>query len=190
MADTTWPDDALEVGRIGDAWGLKGWFKVQAYASPPEALLAARRWHLRNPESSVAHRPLPGGVPGFLDIREVREHGDGLVAAAGGVDDRSGAEALRGARIFIGRSCFPKAAADEFYWADLIGLAVVNREGVELGTVAGLMDTGPHSVLRVLPHGAAEVPAAEERLIPFVAAYVDTVDPVARRIAVDWGLDY
>ena len=190
MADTAWPDDALEVGRIGDAWGLKGWFKVQPYAVPPEALLATRRWHLRNAEAGVAHRPLPGSVPGFLDIREVREHGDGLVAAAGGVDDRSGAEALRGARIFIARSRFPAVGADEFYWADLIGLAVVNREGVELGTVAGLIDTGPHSVLRLLPRGASEVPTAEERLIPFVSAYVDSVDPLARRIVVDWGLDY
>ena len=190
MADAAWPDDALEVGRIGDAWGLKGWFKVQPYATPPEALLAARRWHLQNPESPGALRPMPGSVPGFLDIREVREHGDGLVAAAGGVDDRSGAEALRGARIFIARSRFPKTGADEFYWADLIGLKVVNREGVELGTVAGLIDTGPHSVLRVSLREAEAAPAAEERLIPFVSAYVDTVDLGARRITVDWGLDF
>ncbi|MEP7300338.1 MAG: ribosome maturation factor RimM [Caldimonas sp.] len=190
MADAAWPADALEVGRIGDAWGLKGWFRVQPYASPPETLLAARRWHLR-PAS-------PGPAPGrswsagatFLDIREVREHGDGLVAAAGGVDDRSAAEALRGARIFIARSSFPKAGIDEFYWADLIGLAVVNRDGVALGKVAGLIDTGPHSVLRVLPDGAAELPAAEERLIPFVSAYVDSVDLAGRSIVVDWGLDY
>ena len=80
--------------------------------------------------------------------------------------------------------------ADEFYWADLIGLEVVNRDGVVLGEVVGLIDTGPHSVLRVAPAGAGEGAAAEERLIPFVSAYVDTVDLAARRIVVDWGLDF
>lgn len=192
MAGAAWPEDALEVGRIGDAWGLKGWFWVLSYATPPEALLASRRWHLQARESSAAPQRATGIVPSLLEIREVREHGDGLVATANGIDDRSAAEALRGARIFIARSHFPKAGADEFYWADLIGLAVVNRDGVALGQVVGLIDTGPHSVLRVLPAGSdsADALATEERLIPFVSAYVDTVDLAGRSITVDWGLDY
>lgn len=190
MADAAWPDDALEVGRIGDAWGLKGWFKVQAYATPPEALLAARRWHLQAPETSAAFRRATRSVPSVLEIRDVREHGEGLVAGAAGVDDRDGAEALRGARIFISRASFPAAGADEFYWADLVGLAVVNRDGVALGAVAGLIDTGPHSVLRVSPNGSDADSGGEERLIPFVSAYVDTVDLAGRCITVDWGLDY
>jgi 16S rRNA processing protein RimM len=191
MADAGWPADALEVGRIGDAWGLKGWFKVLSYASPPEAILSARRWHLRAPSRA----PATVGLPSALEIREVREHGDGIVAVAEGIADRSAAEALRGARIFIARSSFPKAGADEFYWADLLGLEVVNREGVVLGEVVGLIDTGPHSVLRVAPPGPAQdagacVVAVQERLIPFVSAYVDTVDLAGRRIVVDWGLDF
>jgi 16S rRNA processing protein RimM len=190
MADPARPDDALEVGRIGEAWGLKGWFKVQPYASPPEALLAARRWHLQPAESPVAP-PSGAALPPSLEIRAVREHGDGLVAAAVGIDDRNGAESLRGARLFVARSSFPETAADEFYWADLIGLDVVNREGIGLGSVVGLLDTGPHSVLRIEPpvDGSAAAPA-EERLIPFVSAYVDAVDLAARRITVDWQADY
>ena len=183
MADAGWPADALEVGRIGDAWGLKGWFKVQSYASPPEAILSARCWHLR----PSVRAPSTLHLPSVLEIREVREHGDGIVAIAEGIADRSGAEALRGARIYIGRASFPKAGADEFYWADLVGLEVVNRDGVAFGEVVGLIDTGPHSVLRVALPGAT---AAEERLIPFVAAYVDTVDLAGRRVVVDWGLDF
>jgi len=188
MADAAWPADALEVGRIGDAWGLKGWFKVLSYASPPEAILSARRWHLR----AASRAPATVGLPGALEIREVREHGDGIVAVAEGIADRSAAEALRGARIFIARASFPKAGADEFYWADLLGLEVVNRDGVVLGEVVGLIDTGPHSVLRVAPPGPAPdaVAAVEERLIPFVSAYVDTVDLAGRRVVVDWGLDF
>jgi 16S rRNA processing protein RimM len=121
-----------------------------------------------------------------LEIASVRASGEGLIASSPGVPDRTAAEALRGARIFIARSQFPKPAADEFYWADLIGLGVVNREGSALGSVVGLLDTGPHSVLRIQPAGAD----AAEVLIPFVSAYVDSVDLQARRIVVDWGLDY
>ncbi|MEP6739104.1 MAG: ribosome maturation factor RimM [Caldimonas sp.] len=178
------PADALEVGRIGDAWGLKGWFKVQSYADPPQALLSARRWHLS--PASAPQRPLCTAVPATLEISEIRIHGEGLVAVARGIADRDGAEALRGAHIFVGRSSFPAAGADEYYWADLVGLSVVNRSGDELGSIVGLLDTGPHSVLRVQ---AAEA-GADERLIPFVAAYVDTVDLASRRVVVDWGLDY
>jgi 16S rRNA processing protein RimM len=187
MADAGWPADALEVGRIGDAWGLKGWFWVLSYASPPEALLSARRWHLQ----AGARSPVAARLPGVLEIREVREQGDGIVALAEGIADRDAAEALRGALIHVPRSSFPQAGADEFYWADLIGLAVVTREGVALGDVVGLIDTGPHSVLRVAPASAGDAAAAaDERLIPFVSAYVDTVDLATRRIVVDWGLDF
>jgi 16S rRNA processing protein RimM len=195
MADAGSPADALEVGRIGEAWGLKGWFKVQSYASPPEAILSARRWHLR----ASGRAPATARLPDTLDIRAVRAHGDGIVASAEGIADRSGAEALRGARIFIERADFPKAGPDEFYLADLLGLEVVNRDGVVLGSIVGLIDTGPHSVLRVAPGTAAseaaasnraDPGAAEERLIPFVSAYVDTVDLAGRRVVVDWGLDF
>jgi 16S rRNA processing protein RimM len=204
MTDAAWPEDALEVGRIGEAWGLKGWFRIHPYAVEAQVLLVTRRWHLQ-PATSVAGLPPAAAarIPAALDIREAREHGDGLVAAARGIDDRSGAEALRGARIFVGRSSFPAAGKDEFYWVDLIGLAVVNRDGVVLGEVVGLIENGPQSVLRVrgapdvaasLSSGAAAnadaVAASGERLIPFVAAFIDDVDLAARRIVVDWGLDY
>jgi 16S rRNA processing protein RimM len=180
-----WPDDALEVGRIGEAWGLKGGFRVLPYADPPEALLAASRWHLKPPEDA-RRPPSAPALPAMLEIASVRASGDGLIASSPAVADRTAAEALRGARIFIARSEFPQPAKDEFYWADLIGLDVVNREGVALGSVVGLIDTGPHSVLRI------QAPATdrEEVLIPFVSAYVDSVEPAARRIVVDWGLDY
>ena len=193
-ADADWPDDAIEVGRIVDAWGLKGWVKVQPFAADPLALFSSRRWFLLPSEKSAPLRPrVAGGVaiPSLLEIMQVKDHGDVVVALAQEVADRSAAEALRGARVFIGRASFPTAGKDEFYWVDLIGLAVVNREREALGTVTGLIDTGPHSVLRVLPADAsADATAEAERLIPFVAAYVDEVSLERREIVVDWGLDY
>jgi len=181
-----WPDDALEVGRIGEAWGLKGGFRVLPYANPPEALRAAARWHLRPADGLPRVATASGATPTTLRVTSVRDQGDGFVAVSPDVTDRSAAEALRGARIFVARADFPRPADDEFYWADLIGMAVVNRDKVALGVVVGLIDNGPQSVLRVEPAGEG----GEERLIPFVSAYVDSVDLPSRRIVVDWGLDY
>ena len=110
------------------------------------------------------------------------------VVAVGRVS--AAAEALRGWRIFVSRGSFPSTDQDEYYWVDLIGLEVVNREGSSLGTVADLMDTGAHSVLRVTQAATGEPGRETERLIPFVAAYVDEVCLERRRITVDWGLDY
>lgn len=173
------PADAVEVGRVLGAWGVKGWFKVQPFAADPQALFSTKRWYLRPSDG-----PGPGTAPPpLLKITQSREHGGLVVAGAQEVADRNAAEALRGARVFVARTSFPTAAPDEYYWVDLISCQVVNRDGVELGRVEDLLDTGAHSVLRVLQGEA-------ERLIPFVAAYVDTVDLPARRITVDWGLDY
>ena len=108
------------------------------------------------------------------------------------MDDRSGAESLKGARIFLPRSAFPPASADEYYWVDLIGLEVINREGQVLGQVRDLMATGPTSVL-VVAYELAEGQDGKrqaERMIPFVSAYVDAVDLPGRRITVDWQVDY
>ena len=163
-------------------WGIKGWFKVLPHSAQPEALFSSKRWFLQAPGASA-------NAAFRLAIREAKEHSDCIVASSEDVPDRNAAEALRGARVFVPRSSFPTAGDDEYYWVDLIGLAVVNLQGESLGTVVGLLDTGPHSVLRVaVPEPAPEGEA--ERLIPFVAAYVDKVDLPERRITVDWGLDY
>ena len=191
--ELAWPADAIEVGRILDAWGVKGWVKVQAYSSDAQALFSSRRWFLQPPEAQGG-KPVvgkPKSVPPLIKIISIRDHGEGLVASIDGVTDRNGAEALGGARVFVSRSSFPAADPDEFYWVDLIGLNVVNRQGEVLGEVVGLIDTGPHSVLRIAPQDLPKpVKPDQERLIPFVAAYVDDVDLDARLISVDWGLDY
>lgn len=193
-ADPAWPDDAIEVGRIVDAWGLKGWIKVQPFASDPQALFSSRCWFILPSEKAGVTSPvvIAGVLPALLNITQVKDHGDVVVALAREVPDRTAAEAMRGARVFIGRANFPSVGPDEFYWIDLIGLDVVNREGVALGRVVGLIDTGPHSVLRIAPEVAPPGVSAQEaeRLIPFVAAYVDDVDLERRVVSVDWGLDY
>lgn len=177
------PADAIEVGRILDAWGIKGWFKVLPYSADPEALFSSKRWYLLPAEKGA--KTFAGPVK--LAIREAKEHSDSVVACAQDVPDRNAAEALRGARIFVARSSFPSPEKDEYYWVDLIGLEVVNREDLALGTVRELLSTGPQTVL-VLGYELDGKP--HERMIPFVSAYVDEVDLAARRIRVDWQPDY
>ena len=186
------PDDAIEVGRVLDAWGVKGWVKVLPHSAEPEALFAAKDWLLQAPEAKF--RPGFSVFSGTVSITldECKVHSNTVVAKIAGIDDRNLAEALRGARIFLPRSSFPSVSTDEYYWVDLIGLDVVNREGVSLGAVRDLMTTGPHSVLCVEYQAVAEdgTEAAAERMIPFVAAYVDGVDIPGKRITVDWQPDY
>jgi 16S rRNA processing protein RimM len=182
------PPDAVEVGRIQEAWGIKGWVRVHPYSADPAALLAGRRWFLCAPEGRYAR-----GFDAFqgevtVEVEEVKSHADGIVARLDAVPDRNAAEALKGARIFMPRADFPASKdADEYYWVDLIGLQVVNREGVALGVVRDLLPTGPHSVLCL---EQVEGDKTVERMIPFVSAYVDAVDLEARRISVDWQPDY
>jgi 16S rRNA processing protein RimM len=128
--------------------------------------------------------------PVLLKIQEAKEHADTVVACSLDVADRNQAEALKGARIFVPRSSFPTAGTDEYYWVDLLGLNVVNREGVALGQVKDLMSTGPQTVLVLAQASDEEGKPAAERMIPFVAAFVDNVDLPGRLITVDWQLDY
>ena len=177
------PADAIEVGRIADAWGLKGWFKVLPYSADPQALFSSQSWFLLPAEKG----PRTFSGVGKLSITESRRHADTVVASAHDLADRDAAQALRGARVFVARANFPAAKGDEFYWVDLIGLEVVNRDGLGLGVVKELISTGLQTLLVL-----AEVQEEKtvERMIPFVSIYVDQVDLPGRRILVDWQPDY
>jgi len=177
------PPDAVEVARIGEAWGVKGWIKLLPFSADPQALFSSKRWYVQ--PSDRGPRAFDGTA--LLRVREAREHSGAVVAQVDGVDDRDAAQALRGARIFVQRSSFPSTSEDEYYWVDLIGLEVVNRQGESLGQVKELLQTAAQVVL-VLRYGFGD--AWLERMIPFVAAHVDAVDLDAKRITVDWQADY
>jgi 16S rRNA processing protein RimM len=187
-ASQAWPDDAIEVAVVTGAWGIKGGLRLKAFSADPQALFSTKRWYWQLPEgASAEQRERLRALEQPLRVASVREQGDGLVVLIHDLADRDLAQLCKGLRIFVKRSSFPSAAEGEYYWVDLIGLEVYNRQGERLGAVAGLMQTGPHSVLRIESTDAAGKPL--ERLVPFVDAYVDSVDLVSRRIQVDWGLD-
>ena len=177
------PADAIEVGRIADAWGIKGWFKVLSHSADPQALFSSKRWFILPSEKGAKTF---SGVR-KLAIKEAKTHSDTVVATAQDIDDRAAAESLKGARIFVSRASFPTADKDEYYWVDLIGLDVVNREGMALGQVKELLSTGAQTVLVMEFEQDGKI---QERMIPFVAVYVDDVDVAKRVITVDWQPDY
>ena len=186
------PSDLVVMAQVKEPYGLKGWIKLYMFGEARDGLKDfAVWWCNRGTEAKPLWQcVVPEGVA---------EHGGTLVAKWPGVEDRDAAFALKGVQVAVPRSQFAANAENEFYWSDLIGLDVSNRQGEALGRVEGLLDLGPHQVLRVRPGAgvaasepglATPEPGASERLIPFVAQYIDEVDLGRRVIMVDWGLDY
>ncbi|WP_019140280.1 ribosome maturation factor RimM [Noviherbaspirillum massiliense] len=173
------PEDLVLVGHVSGAYGIAGWVRIKPYSSDADALLSAKTWWLDKPDLHD------------VEMMQAKIHGEDVVAQLMGVADRNAAEALKGATVQIRRSHFPPLDDNEFYWIDLIGLAVENLQGEPLGTVSDLMDNGAHPILRVtVPGEAVADKAPREMLIPFVDQYVKTVDQAAKKVIVDWGLDY
>lgn len=175
----TVPDDLVLVGYVIGAYGIKGWVRIRPYSADADAMLYAKTWWLDKPELRD------------VEAMQAKVHGEDVVAQLMGVADRNAAEALKGATVQVRRSHFPPLSNDEFYWLDLIGLTVENLQGESLGTVADMMDNGAHPILRVValsPSIGADKP--KEWLIPFVDQFVKTVDQSAKKITVDWGLDF
>ena len=159
------------MGRIAAPYAVRGWIKVQPFTEYLDSLLDYPVWRLGKPTGWQEYRVL-----------EARVHSNHLIAQLEGVNDRSQAEALQGLEIAVARDELPEAEEDEYYWDDLIGLDVVNLDGVNLGKVTGLLETGAHDVL--------EVEGDKKRLIPFTEPIVVEVDLKTGRIQVDWGADY
>ncbi|MFK7829461.1 MAG: ribosome maturation factor RimM [Congregibacter sp.] len=170
----------LLVGTINGVYGIKGWVKVHALTDPAENFLLFGRWFTQR---AGAYEP--------IKFTDGRVQGKGLIAKLDGVDDRTGAEALRGTQVWIHAEQLPELEDGDFYWHQLQGLKVVTEyagESVLLGVVDHLLATGGNDVLVVLQcEGSTD---DRERLIPYVPDTVVTdVDTQAGVIRVDWHPD-
>ena len=178
----TAPDDLVLVGYVSGAFGLQGWVKIRPYSMTADALLAAQNIWIEGPQSL--------GLRSMKRL-ESKIHGEDIVARLDGVLDRNAAEAVKGAVLKVCRQDFPALPSDEFYWIDLIGLAVENLQGENLGVVRDMMDNGAQSILRVAPVDMPDLDLIKhERLIPFVDHFVKEVNQETRKIVVDWGIDF
>ena len=160
--------DLILMGRASGAFGLKGEIRVFSYGRDPEVFLRAERLYLGpNPEAA---RP--------LTLVSLREHGGRLLVTTKEVGDRTQAEALAGAWVYLERSALEPLAPDEYYWYQLKGALVVDQQGHELGSVAAVSDLGAHDLLLVK---AAD---GKEALIPVVEGVVLEMDLAGGRITV------
>jgi 16S rRNA processing protein RimM len=175
----------MVMGRVMAPYGVKGWVKVHTYTESKTTLLDHAAWWIRPRAGSGSASCAATGRWKEYRIEASREHGASLVAQLAGIGDREAAAALNGADVGVPRATLPAVKENELYYSDLVGLAVVNRQGARLGVVSKVQDFGAHPVLCV-----ADEVTAQERMIPFVAVYVDSVDVAAGRIDVDWQLDY
>lgn len=162
----------VTMGRVDGPWGVKGWIKVRPYTETPESLCRFARWWLAR-----------DGEWKEYEVAEAAARPNGVVARLAGCDDREAAAALKGCDVAVPREAMPATAENEFYWADLIGLRVVNVEGERLGEVVGLMATGANDVLRVRENG-------KERLLPCIPQVIRRVDLAGGEMQVDWGADW
>ncbi len=169
----------IVLGRIIGAYGLHGWVKLQAMGDDFEALGRMSQWWLGRESGGETWEPRA--------LAALKAHGKGWVAKFAGVEDRDEAQAMAGCYIAAPRCELPATATDEYYWADLVGLEVVNDQGERLGEVTGLLSSGAHDVLCVRD-GAGD--KKQERLLPFVAQVVKSVDTASGRICVEWGSDW
>lgn len=166
-------DDAMiDVGRISGLYGVRGWLKVFSYTDPRENILRYRPWYIRQ-----------GGQWREVEIAEGRRHGKTVVVRLPNIDDRDQARALLDTDIAIRREQLPPPAPGEYYWSDMIGLQVVTTEGVELGVIDHLIETGANDVICIK--------GERERLIPYDPEGVITdIDLDAGVMTVDWDPDF
>ncbi|MFZ1536128.1 MAG: ribosome maturation factor RimM [Chromatiaceae bacterium] len=163
-------DRTLVVGRISGLYGVHGLVKILSETDPKDAILGYNPWLL-------------GDDAEVRTAVEGRRHGKGLVARIHGCEDREQAALLVGQTISVSRKQLPPLGDDEFYWADLEGLAVVTLEGVRLGKVHHLFATAGNDVLAVQ--------GERERLIPFIWGDVVTeVNLELGLMRVTWDPDF
>lgn len=165
-------DDYIILGRLSGVYGLRGWVKVYAETRERTDILEFKRWYLKRPGGWQAVRLLEG-----------RAQAKGIIARLEGVEDCDAAHALIGTEIAVRKQDLPPVAPGTYYWDDLVGLKVINLEGIEFGTVSHLFETGGANDVVV-------VQGERERLIPYTKDAVKSVDIKARVMRVDWDADF
>jgi 16S rRNA processing protein RimM len=159
--------ERILVAQIGAPHGIRGEVRLRSFTQEPTAV------------GDYGALESEDGTQTFA-IEALRPAKDCMVARLAGVTDRTAAERLRNLKLYVPRDRLPKPEADEFYYADLIGLAAVATDGRTLGTVCAVHDFGAGDLIEVAPlAGGASV------MLPFNDAVVPKVDVAARRLIVD-----
>jgi 16S rRNA processing protein RimM len=167
------------MGCVGAPYGIKGSVHVQSFTKPPGNLLSYKTWYLRKNTQGIQPSPWQE-----VHVKNSRIHGKSLVATFVGHDTREAAAALNHSEIAVLREALPVLESNQYYWADLIGMTVITKEGTILGELQSFLETGSNDVLVVTGE-------KKEHLIPYVPQdYVLQIDIEARMIQVDWDPEF
>jgi 16S rRNA processing protein RimM len=162
----------INVGKISGVFGVKGWVKVFSYTDPRDNILSYSPWLLKKGDQIKTVNVVDGQLQGKT-----------IVAQLADINDRDQAAALMGWEIFITQDQLPRPAKGEYYWSELIGLQVETVDGVRLGVVDSMLETGANDVIIVK--------GERERVIPFLqGGTIIKVDLDAGKIIVDWDPDF
>jgi len=166
------PEDYVLAGQISGLFGVKGWVKIRSWTEPRENILKYSPWLVKTTKGWTE-----------LKVEQGNRQGKGVVARLEGYDDRDLSAQLTGCDIAVSQQQLPELAEDEYYWNDLIGLRVINQDGVDFGTVKKLIETGSNDVLIV--------EGDRERLVPYIKGQViKAINLEAKEIQVEWDPDF
>ena len=168
----------LRVGSINGSHGVRGWVKVFSYTDPVAAILDYGPWTLRK-----------GSKVEQVEVLDGQMSGRKLIARLDGVTDRNTADTLNGYDIYVSKGALPALAEGDYYWYQLEGIRVVNRQGETLGVIERLFETGANDVMVV--QASPDSIDDTERLIPYVEdEVIEEIDLSARVMTVNWQSDY
>lgn len=184
----------ITLGQIIGVHGIKGWVKVKSYTRPEDNLFEFSQWSLVREQKVTAQDKVVCSVDDVMqqDTQcfwvkpvESRRQPNGWFVKLEGCDDRNAAELLRGLLVQVPRQQLPVLAEDEYYWSDLIGLAVEGLDGKNLGCVDSLIETGANDVLVVVDQDSKK-----RCLVPYLPKRViKKIDISLGRMVVDWSVD-
>lgn len=161
----------IPVGKFGTAYGIRGWLKIHSYTEFGANILEYTPWYIEDTQTTWK----------MVKVEDAREHGKGIIVKLPDIDTPEAARLLTGKLIAIHRSQLPVLKEDEYYWSDLIGLTVINKDGSTMGKVIYIMETGSNDVL--------VVKGEHEQAIPFLLdSVIKKVDLEKKEIHVDWEL--
>lgn len=162
------------MGRIVAPYGVLGWLKVLPDTETIDGLFDYETWWLGK-----------GNDWRELEVETAKVHNDVLVVKLKGIDDRDAAFACKGKQIAVPRAALPEPEQNAYYWSDLIGLRVKNKQDIDFGAITEVFETGANDVLVV-----KQDEKSPERLLPFIASVVLEVDLKAKTMLVDWDAEF
>jgi 16S rRNA processing protein RimM len=164
------------MGRIVAPYGVLGWLKVLPDTETLDSLFDYPTWWVGKDDQWRE-----------MQVQDAKIHNDVLVVKLEGIDDRDAAFACKGKQVAVPRESLPEPEENEYYWSDLVGVAVKNKQGEDFGFVIDVLETGANDVLVV---NTGKERGNVERLLPFIDQVVLEVDVTAKTMLVDWDADF